>query len=161
MAFSTEPASSSALWKYSNTDVQMHSYWRGAFYPAGAGWTASSGRMRDPSGRWFGITYDNSYRVGNNYDAITWPFNSPGYGLANIRPNLDGSYPLLPVFISSDNGPVAGVDVNTWGEFDGVFATTGHGFASENTITQGLLTHVAFQDVFRVVKDSFCAIALD
>jgi hypothetical protein len=161
MAFTTEPAVGSARWKFSNTDYGMHSFWRGSVYPGGAGWTASSGRFRDPGGRWFGCTYESGYTDGNNYSASLWPYCTNDYGLLYLRENLDGTYPLLPISISSNNGPVLNVDVNTWGEFDGLKATTGQANASENTITEGFLTHVVFQDVYNTAKDAFCALALD
>ena len=168
MAWNSEPAASSVNWRYSYTGNEMHSFWRG--YPSSATTTMTYGaaRFRDPMGVFRLIEgYAAPFVVGVSRGASDWPFaceNSSGTasgGFMDIRENLDGSYPLIPIFFASDDASVSGVSVNTWGELDGVRATTGHANASENTITEKLITHVVFQDTTRTSKDAFCALALD
>lgn len=166
MAWSNEPAAASANWRYSYSGNQMHSFWRGyPFY--GAGNTDCSCRIRLADGTFIGVeNYTANDVIANGRPASVWPFacdssSSGSRGFQNIRENLDGSYPLLPIVFSSDRGVTAGQDVNTWGELDGIRATTGHANAPENTIKDGLLTYVVFQDISRNEKDCFCALALD
>lgn len=167
MAWGTEPATSSPNWRWSySADYQMANFWRGTpWYSLGQ--TNCQGRLRLADGYFIGITnYTSAQIIGNGNQCSVWPFacdspTSPNRGFQNIRENLDGSYPLIPIVFSSDRGTVAGVEVNTWGELDGVRATTGHANAAENTITEGQLTYVVFQDAFRNEKDCYCALALD
>lgn len=166
MAWATPPATSSTNWRYTYGGTQMHSYWRGVPTPS-ITHSDCSGRIRLPDGTHMGVqNYTALHVIGNGKPASVWPFatdsaTSGSRGFQDIRENLDGSYPLLPIVFSADNGVVSGETTNTWGELDGVRATTGHSNSSENTITEGLITHVVFQDVFRNEKDCFCAVALD
>lgn len=160
MAFLTEPAVGNASWKYSNNGVAAHSFWRGN---PGSSQTAPycSNRLRIPDGSWTGFNQNNTWLSGNGYVGLVWPYGCNNYYALNLRENLDGSYPLTPIVYSSDNGAVAGEAVTVWGELDGIKHTTGQANASENTITEGFLTYVVFQDIFRTVKDAYCAVALD
>jgi hypothetical protein len=56
---------------------------------------------------------------------------------------------------------VDGESATVWGELDGIKHTTGQAQASENTIKEGALTYVVFQDIFRTAKDCYCAVSLD
>jgi hypothetical protein len=164
MAWATEPASNSANWRYSYSGNAMHSFWRGWPYYNGSN-TDCSCRLRLPDGTFLGVAnYTADNVIGSGKPASVWPFacdSGSSRGFLNIRENLDGSYPILPIVLSSDRGVTAGQDVNTWGELDGIRATTGHANASENTIAEGPLTYVVFQDINRTEKDCFCAFALD
>jgi hypothetical protein len=162
MAFLTEPAVGSASWKYSNSsDLESHSYWRGTATPSTPSYGHCSNRLRDPAGVWQGFTYGSSYDYQSGRPGQVWPWSALNYTVLNLRENMDGTYPLLPILYSSNNGAIDGETVNIWGELDGVKATSGHIQASENTIAEGLFTHVVFQDIYRVVKDAFCAIKLN
>lgn len=166
MAWASEPAVASANWRYSYAGTEMHSFWRGC--PQGSpGATGCANRIRMADGSFIGVQgFFASAGVTIAGLAGVWPFacdssSSGSRGFQDIRENLDGSYPLLPIVFSSDRGTVAGQDVNVWGELDGIRATTGHANSPENTIKDGLLTHVVFQDIYRNEKDYFCALALD
>lgn len=167
MSWNSEPVVSSVSWRYAYSGVNMHAFWRGLPTNSGAH-SDCSGRLRIPDGTYIGNwAYSVSYTDTNGGGMNAWPYCCEGIvggstaGFIDIRENLDGSYPLLPIIFSSDRGAVRYQDTNTWGELDGIFATTGHANASENTIQNGFITHVVFQDTFRTIKDSFCAIALD
>jgi hypothetical protein len=75
-----------------------------------------------------------------------------GGGL-NWWPDLDGTYPLLPVVLS-DATP------NTYGELDGIFATSGYLQAVLNTITVNGISHLVVQNVFRTSKADYFAVRL-
>ena len=161
LCWANEPASSSVAWRYSHPGVEMHAFWRGLQHTSNDSRTMT-GRLRLPDGSFLGMKGTTlSDQIGNAGPCSIWPYANDGNGFDNIRENLDGSYPLLPAVLSSDRGVTPGVDVNTWGELDGLRATTGHANAPENTITEGLFTHVVFQDVFRTSKDCWCALRLD
>lgn len=164
MAWSSEPVTSSTNWRYSYSGNALHACWRGYPYYSN-GHTLCSGRLRMPSGSFIGLQgYSADNVIGNGRPASIWPFagDSATYrGFVDIRENLDGTYVLLPIVVSSDDGTVAGQDVNTWGELDGIRAVSGHANSSENTVTEGLFTYIVFQDTNRTEKDSFCAVKLD
>ena len=169
MAWSREPAAGDPNWRWSYTaDYAMGNFWRGVqTYNIGSTQTTCQGRLRMPDGSFVGLaSYTAENVVGSSGPCAVWPYtgdsgSAGSRGLQALRENLDGSYPLLPIFFSSDRGTIAGDDVNTWGEFDGIRATSGHANAPENTIKEGFLTYVVFQDVFRNEKDQYCALALD
>lgn len=167
MAWATEPAVGSSNWRYSYSGAEAHSYWRGRQSATSSGDTNNSGRLRLPSGEYLGLSGETAATaIGSGRAGSLWPFacdsgTSGSRGFEAILPNLDGSYPLLPITLSSDRGTTAGQDAATWGEFDGVMATTGQSNASENTIAVGGLTWVVFQDGARTNKDCFCAVALN
>lgn len=167
MAWTTEPAATSPDWRWSLTGIRVASFWRGFPNYGTRSYTGGQGRLRLPTGVYIALqNYTAADVIANGGPCSVWPFScdsadSPSRGFQNIRENLDGTYPLLPIFFSSDNGTVAGDDVNIWGEFDGIRATTGHGNAAENTITEGSLTYAVFQETYRNEKDCYCAVALD
>lgn len=166
MAWATPPVATSTNWRYTYGGIEMHSYWRGYIWYSSVH-TNCSGRIRLPDGTQMGVAgYTAAEVVRSGAPSSVWPYacdsNAAGSrGFQNIRENLDGSYPLLPIVFSADNAVTAGDTTNTWGELDGVKATTGHSNSSENTIKEGPLTYVVFQDTFRNEKDFFCAVALD
>jgi hypothetical protein len=168
MAWTTEPGASSVSWRYSYTGDAMHAYWRGYPNSAGNDMRNMAGRFRGPAGTYLGLEgFQAGSVLGLGRGASVWPFacegtsGTSGGGFNDIRENLDGSYPLLPIFFASDDASTSGTSVNSWGELDGVRATTGHVNASENTIQDGLLRYVVFQDTYRTLKDCYCALALD
>lgn len=167
MAWSSEPAASSVNWRWSYaTDYRMGNFWRGV-QTYSISQTTCQGRLRLPDGYFAGLSgYTSADPITNGGQCSLWPYacdssTSPNRGFQNIRENLDGSYPLLPIVMSSDRGTIAGVEVNTWGEFDGIRAVTGHANAAENTITEGPLVYVVFQNTSLNEKDQYCALALD
>lgn len=167
MAWASEPAENSANWRWSYaTDNRMGNFWRGV-QTNNISQTTCQGRLRLPDGYFAGLGgYNSSDIIVNGGQCSVWPYAcdssaNPNRGFQNIRENLDGSYPLLPIMFASDRGTVAGVEVNTWGEFDGLRAVTGHANAAENTVIEGPLTYVVFQNTSLNDKDQYCALALD
>jgi len=144
MAFDVEPAAGSISWSYSNA-TSSHS----AFAKAWADQPndRSQLRLRRPDGLWRGFTA-SGYSVSTG---SIWPYaNSMG----DLRPNLDGSYPVLPIVLT-ESAP------NVFGRFDGVWATTGYSNATENTMTIGRDTWLVVQNVFRNSKTDYFAIRMD
>lgn len=80
-----------------------------------------------------------------------WPYSNYMY---NVRPNLDGTYPLFPIVLNEDTP-------NVFGRLDGVFATTGVSIGSETDITVGRDAYVVFQNVFRTQPYDYYAVKLD
>lgn len=111
----------------------------------------SSLMLRKATGQWLGFDLNNSeLNVGK-----VWPSAYVDYagGGLNWWPNLDGSYPLLPVVLS-DASP------NVYGELDGVFATAGYLQAVLNTITINGIPHLVVQNVFRTSKADYFVVRL-
>lgn len=161
MAWNSIQGVGSANLRYSYVGNQMHAFWRGYPYYQNDD-LFCAGRLRLPDGRFSGTqAYGQDNPATNAGCTPVWPYANNGNGFANVRENLDGSYPLIPTILSADNGNPTGTFVNTWGEFDGVRATTGHGNASENTISEGFFTNVAWQNCANNGKEHFCAFKLD
>jgi hypothetical protein len=80
----------------------------------------------------------------------------------NLRPNLDGSYFLMPVVLTYDDG----INIssrsfrNTYGELDGVAAVTGYSNVSENTNTIARIQWLVVQDTFRTTTTDYFALKL-
>lgn len=144
MAFSSEPSAGSTSWAYSNSGDQHTAFPKAK--PQAAN-DISQLRVRMPSGVWRGFS---SYDYSSSYGSI-WPYTGT---MSDFRPNLDGSYPLLPCVLS-DATP------NTYGRFDGVFATTGYGNGAENTLTVGRDTWLVMQNVYRNTTTNFYAVRMD
>lgn len=90
----------------------------------------------------------------------TWPYSFGNGGTPQpvyLREAMDGSKPLFPVVINY--GRVSPKHV--WGEFDGVYYTTGFNQASEAILRDGAIDVMAIQNVFRTTVNSYSAIALD
>lgn len=144
MAFSSEPAADSTSWAYSNSGDQHTT-----FVKANPQYnTLSQLRVRMPSGVWNG--FSGLYYHASYYGSV-WPYAN---SMTDVRPNLDGSYPLLPIVLS-DATP------NTYGRFDGVFATTGYGNGAENVLTVGRDSWLVVQNVYRNTKTDFYAVRMD
>jgi hypothetical protein len=79
----------------------------------------------------------------------------------NLRPNLDGSYFLMPIVLSYDDSTGGAVNQrNTYGELDGVAAVTGYNNVSENTHTIAKIQWLAVQDTFRTTTTDYFAVKL-
>ena len=157
MVWSSEPAADSTNWKWSyqgtghnlivfcnqtevNSDVHFNL------------------RLRRPDGRWrgFGVNVEYANNVGYGF---VWPYN--GGRFTNIRPNLDGSYPLFPITLSEED-VANNVRRNPaqYGEMDGMFAVPGYENAAENIIIAGRAKYLVLQDVYRAFQNRFCAVKL-
>jgi hypothetical protein len=149
LAFSIEPAVGSPSWRWSYTGAEMRNF----PIPFATSMTSdfqSSLMLRLAAGAWRG------FDIANGEAALgqVWPYTYADQGTNyDWRPNLDGSYPLLPVVLA-DPAP------NIYGELDGVYATTGFSQGSENTITIGGIHYLVVQNVFRNTKADFFAVRL-
>ena len=144
MAFNTEPGSTTITWAYTNGSTSHSAFFRPI--PDSTN-TLTQLRLRRPDGTWQGF----SGTVYNANQGSVWPYAN---SMTDLRPNLDGTYPLFPI-VMSESAP------NIFGRLDGVWATTGHMNAAENTITVGRDTWLVVQNVMRSTKIDFCAVRMD
>jgi hypothetical protein len=144
MAFNSEPASNSALWAYSNAANAHSAFWRGIPETTN---TLTQLRLRKPDGVWQGFS-STAY---NGTQGTIWPYAN---SMTDLRANLDGTYPLLPIILS-DYAP------NMYGRLDGIWAVTGYLQTPENTITIGRDTWLVIQNVIRNTKIDFAAVRMD
>ncbi len=89
----------------------------------------------------------------------TWPYAQGENGLIqanHLRDSVDGTKPLLPLVIFRATAPA-----HVWGEFDGLYWTTGFANSAEATIRDGAIDHLVVPNINRAGLDSFCALALD
>lgn len=106
-------------------------------------------RLRLPTGEWRGFNARIAGALAS--DATVWPYDS---GMTALRPNLDGTYPLLPVILS-DATP------NIYGQLDGVWATTGFGSGAESIIEQGHASHLVGQNLSNTATNQYFTVELD
>ncbi|ATS92277.1 hypothetical protein DLP05_019 [Stenotrophomonas phage vB_SmaS_DLP_5] len=118
-----------------------------AFYPA-SGW----------------VRHANLREVGNNVaagsgveDGKVFPAAMVGSGDVRYlyRDNVDGSLPMFPSVIGGANPR------HMWGEFDGVYWTTGFNNLPEAIITREGFDHMVFQDMFRTTYQDYYAVRMD
>jgi hypothetical protein len=149
LAFLNEPVVTDPSWRWSYAGVEMRNF-AIPFASSMSGDYQSSLRLRLTFGTWRGFDISNAEAT---YGQL-WP-NAYVDPAANYdwRPNLDGTYPLLPVVLF-DATP------NIYGELDGVYSTAGFSQGSENTITVGGIPYLVVQNVFRNTKADFFAVRL-
>ena len=153
MTWNSEPSATSANWRWSYQG-ETHRAFPLSGYDANNVHNRHQLRYRNPSGVWIGATM-KSYNANYSPIGYIWPY----WGMTDMRPNLDGSYPLFPVVLHEDfqHTFVAGqVD----GELAGVFATTGFGAAAEDIITVGRKDFLLLPNVFRTSKENYFALEL-
>lgn len=142
MAWHTPPAATSANWKW-NYQGNEH-----AFGPMGVQVAtyddAHPLRMRKADGIWKGFGKAYTYAGMGS----VFPY---GNGMSNVRPNLDGGMPRIPIMLS-DDGP------NLYGELSGVVATTGLTNSAESTLTEVRDVWIVFQNVYRAGNADFLAV---
>lgn len=144
MAWNTEPAATSSNWKYTNTSGYPHRAFPMA-YGETNNWKTQL-RMRRPDGSWIG----HAVAYSADYGAI-WPYAN---SMTNLKPNLDGSYPIFPIVLS-DSTP------NVYGRLDGVWATTGVNNSPESTFTIGRETWLVAQNISRNTAVDLFVVKLD
>lgn len=148
MAWYTEPADGSVSWRWSYTGNEHRGFPFGGYASTvpNAYDKSSPFRVRRPDGTWRGFYYSPTGAVG-----LLWPYMG---GMSDIRPGLDGSYPLFPIIAAEESGATA----NSFGELSGIMATTGHGNAAENVVTIGRDLFLTVQNVHRTTKTDYaCA----
>jgi hypothetical protein len=152
VAFSnaTEPAegSTDTRWRWSYTGNEAQSFAK-PFINSLSNASQSALRLRRPDGTWtaFGGS-PNEQTFGK-----VAPYCLIDASTSDVRPNLDGSYPIFPIVL-------ADVTPNVYGELDGVFDVTGFSNSAENTITIGGIKHLVVQNIFRNTKSDFFAVRL-
>lgn len=154
MSWQSEPVATSVNWRWSYTGNEHRACAFGGNYNAARD-VDSPIILRKQDGLWRGFC-----GVGSSSPlGALWPYGNAINGSSNmtdVRPNLDGSYPLLPIVLAEDMGTVE----NCFGELAGVMATTGHGNAAENTYTVGRDTWLVVQNIHRTTKVDYCAVRL-
>lgn len=166
MAFGSEPVSTSVNWRWSYTGAEHCAYMLSTMGFGNLGDNYQL-RMRDPAGNWQPFTAAGTLGShGATVNGYTWPYSQT---MDDFRPNLDGSYPLVPIILNTDkgsfNGQSSGImqlqdTPNIYGELDGVCAVTGHGNAAENIITTNRIQYLVVQNVFRSTKRDYFAMKL-
>ena len=151
LAFVNEPVATSVNWRWSYTGNEHHAFYLGN-PTASAADAASSLRLRKPDGSWRGFG-NNGFAASASYPGALWPAAS---GMTDLRPNLDGTYPMFPIIPTENDGTVQ----NVFGELAGVMSTTGHLNAAENTITVGRETWLVIQNAHRTTKTDYAALRL-
>jgi hypothetical protein len=144
MAWQTEPASTSANWRWSYSGAELTNFpvpvaTLAADYP-------SQLRLRLPSGVWRGFDVNGTETV---YGRV-WPYLS---GFSSWTTDLDGSYALLPVVLA-DGTP------NVYGELEGVAAVSGFGNSAESTVAIGGVNWLVVQNVSRTSQNQYFAVRL-
>jgi len=149
LAFSAEPAATSPNWRWSYAGNEHHAFFKG--FPGDAVDAASSLRLRKPDGTWRG--FGSSFAASASFPGALWPAAS---GMTDLRPNMDGTYPMFPIIATENDGTTT----NVFGELAGVMATTGHLNTAENTITVGRETWLVIQNAHRTTKTDYAAVRL-
>lgn len=150
MSWYSEPASTSANWRWSYTGNEHRGFPFGGPMNSGTNREKDSPlRVRKPDGTWRGFSYSDTASVGT-----VWPY---AFGMSDVRACLDGSYPVLPVSMAEDMGAAE----NPLGELAGVIATTGFSNAAENTIALGRASYLVVQNIHRTTKTDYAAVRLD
>lgn len=153
MSFSAEPAAGSTQWRWSYAGIEHSAFPKSALGGDVTNFNLSQLRFRNLDGTWYGMTAATDTPGGTAVVGLIYPYNN---NMQDLRPCIDGSYPLFPIILAFDNGTI----INLFGELDGVLATTGHGNASENTFTVGRSTYLVVQDTFRTNKKDYYAVKL-
>lgn len=131
--------------------------WSQADHQVGGFWDPSLGNayFYHIDGTWLAVAnYDNGSggsRTSLGTNSI-WPYEID----LELTTNGDGSLPLLQTVLHSSS-----YGGNVYGEPDGVFYTSGIGVGSEDTITEGGVTHLIVQSVYRTDRRSYAAIRLE
>lgn len=108
-------------------------------------------RLRAPSGAWLGFVASVASAAAYASDAGIWPYQ---VGMTALRPNLDGTYPLVPVILHD-------VTPNVYGQLGGVRATTGFGTGAESVITDGDDQYLVVQNGGRTATNQYFALHLN
>jgi hypothetical protein len=102
---------------------------------------------------------DTEGGVATQYGGKVWPaqmYVNADARPSQIRENLDGSRSLLPAILYHYLAPI-----HAWGEFDGLFWTSGFGTVAETTIREGGFDHLVVNNVFRTTTQNYAAVRLD
>ena len=120
--------------------------------------TTNAASLRHIDGQWLRIR--NRFQSGGeSFDSIhnVWPWeNIPHFNFESVRNDLSSGYALYPAILHS-----AHEGANVYGELDGVFAVSGFGNFSEDTITVGGDTYLVVQSVHHTGRGDYAALKLE
>jgi hypothetical protein len=122
-----------------------------AFYP--------DAQWRNHVNRFISGTDTTEGNLASAYGGKVWPAALSGSTEAlpkELRENIDGSRPLLPGILYHYLAPV-----HAWGEFDGLYWTSGFGTVAEATIREGGFDHLIVNNIFRTTTQNYAAVRLD
>lgn len=144
------PGLSSSAYRYSSAAINHTCFWKAGGDMHNGPDFYSTARLRKADGTWRGFVYG----YGGLYNpGSVWPYAS---GFTDSRPNLDGTYLLLPIIYSESFSG----GTNVFGELDGVCAVTGHSNAAENTVTIARVTWLVVQNAHLTTKADYAAVRL-
>lgn len=161
MAWVVEPAATSQNWRWSYSGLEHRAFPFGSTTQTRVD-PGRQLRLRRPDGVWEGFS-SALFVSGSESMGIVWPSRSSAL---DLRANLDGGYPLLPMLLlQADATTGSGIgfvasNAQAWGELSGVFWTTGHAQAAENTITIGRTEYLVVPNVNLTSKDNWFAVKL-
>ena len=141
---------------YTETDVEISSFWRSGAILVAAGTDAGS-YIRTNDGFWLGI---GQFQSPEGDIGRIWPWNVANNSSITVTSvndyteSPDGSYTVLPAIIYSRSYGTRDI----YGELDGVFYAPGVNLNSEDTFTIGADTYTVFQSINRVDRFQFAAI---
>lgn len=150
--FASSPLGSNTRWSSNSENFR-------AFFDPG-----QHGYVLMPSGTWYAVSNFkdvNGAEKDQETSNFVWPYQ--GYVTGNytreryreLRENLDGSYPLFPLTLVTEN-PTA----EPLGELDGAYAVPAFSAAAEDTITVGADTYLMVPNAFRSQRYHYAAIKL-
>lgn len=124
-------------------------------------------RVRNQNGTWVSVS---AWGSGFDPSSLTQPqiyphgcstsgaptVNADGTasGCGDIRENIDGTYPTLPLVPGAPG-------FGSWGELDGFYWTTGFNNTAENIIRASGFDHLVVQNIFRTNPSDYAAMRLD
>jgi hypothetical protein len=141
------------LQRYSSANCSMFIY-----SPNVSGTPGTTAILRHQDGVW----YEMKNGGGDSYTTYGTAFGMWSLDSWNglLKPNLDGSYPILPAWIATRRSGNGQYYYDLLGEFDGCYYTSGYTNSAENTITVGGRTFVVIPDVYRSGTGSYLAFEL-
>jgi hypothetical protein len=134
--------------KQNDVSTTTHCFWKPIDVFNGTTYNVHVGSLavKEPGGAWK-RPYLSTSGTGQSACSGTFPYveDTRGYlgGMGNLRPNIDGSYPMQSIVI------VDGAPANMYGEFTGMKHTTGFNLSSEDVVTYAGDNYLAVQNVFR------------
>lgn len=153
-AMSPEPALTDVAWRWSNTFFTRQNFPMSTRWDPGGGVIAdntSTLRLRAPNGLWKAMRCGPNGSYSDVDDSTVWPYMA---GMVNLQANLGADQsPVFPIILH-DNTP------EVYGELDGVYATSGQGRASEDTLTEGADSLLMVQNVTKTARNDYCAVRL-
>lgn len=109
--------------------------------------------------QWYPVLFKASSTVYTDLCILPYATRPAAYlscSLTQMRPNRDGTYPLLPMILCSQ-----GSSRNIYGEFEGLFALPGFGLVGEDTVASDGVPHTVFNGGSLTAPDNFVAIRME